>query len=167
MAQMTTESIRGCDTKPPYARPISGRKLELFFSRCSWEKALATIRADICGLLSRLPSLPLYLPIYRREHFLPGGKEREGGRGEIENARRRVEECPPPLHHRPLVNPVVKQQPSASTLLPLSRMLALQTTSFQTIFLICTRCLRNPPVCPHADVYLRPAKRGNRREMQE
>lgn len=44
--------------------PISRRKPEPFSSRCSREKALATIRPDICG---RASSLPIYS--HRGERF--------------------------------------------------------------------------------------------------
>lgn len=73
------------DTKPSYARPISRRKPWLFFSRCSWEKDLATIRGtDICGRpLSPYQFVRRFSSVERK-----GMREEE-----IENAKCRVEEC--------------------------------------------------------------------------
>lgn len=132
------------DTKPSYARPISRRKPWLFFSRCSWEKDLATIRGtDICGRpLSPYQFVRRFSSVERK-----GMREEE-----IENAKCRVEEC----RNHPRVD-------SESTLRirgvrPSDHVLPddipyLYQMPFETL--------------PHTNVYLRPAKRDNRRGMKE
>jgi len=89
----------------------------------AWQRYAARISAVV-------PSLSINL--HEGKRFSPVERKRMSEE-EIENARCRVEEC----RNRPCVYSVL-------------RVFVLQTTFFQTIFLICTRCLSKPshtPMC--------------------
>lgn len=119
--------------------------------------------------LSFPPTHQAYLPIYRREgrRFSSRWKREKERKNESERTReretkegmRRNRKCEAPSRRvlaaipspSPVRRPGEQKQPSSAStlnLLPLTYVLALQTTSFQTIFLICSRYLRNSPPRP-------------------